>query len=138
MKNVIFTYAAVFSLVLLLAIPSQAQQESLLESVAKGCKQELTTYCKDVTHGSGRIFACLYAYGDKLSNKCEFALYDLSIQLERTINAVSFVIQECADDLDTLCSEVEVGEGRLIECLEKHESKVSASCKEAFEEVGLK
>ena len=138
MKNVICTCAAVFSLVLLLALSSQAKQETLLDSVAKGCEQELTTYCKDVTYGSGRIFACLYAYGDKLSNKCEFALYDVSIQLERAITAVSFAIEECADDLDTHCSDVAVGEGRLIECLEKHEQEVSARCKEAFEQVGLK
>ena len=138
MKNVIFTCTAVFGLVLLLAISSQAQQETLLDSVAKGCKQELTTHCKDVTHGSGRIFACLYAYGDQLSTKCEFALYDVSIQLERAITAVSFAIEECADDLDTHCSDVAAGEGRLIECLEKHEQEVSARCKEAFEQVGLK
>ena len=138
MKNMICTCAAVFSLVLLLALSSQAKQETLLDSVVKGCEQELTTYCKDVTHGSGRIFACLYAYGDKLSTKCEFALYDVSIQLERAITAVSFAIQECADDLDTHCSDVEAGEGRLIECLEKHEQEVSARCKEAFEQVGLK
>ena len=138
MKNVICTCAAVCSLVLLLTLSSQAQQETLLDSVAKGCEQELTTYCKDVTLGSGRIFACLYAYGDKLSNKCEFALYDVSIQLERAITAVSFAIEECADDLDTHCSDVAAGEGRLIECLEKNEPKVSARCKEAFEQVGLK
>ena len=138
MKNVIFTCTAVFGIVLLLAISSQAQQETLLDSVAKGCKQELTSYCKDVTHGSGRIFACLYAYGDKLSNKCEFALYDVSIQLERAITAVSFAIEECADDLDTHCSDVAAGEGRLIECLEKHEQEVSSRCKEALEQVGLK
>ena len=138
MQNVNCTCAAVCSLVLLLTLSSQAQQETLLDSVAKGCEQELTTYCKDVTHGSGRIFACLYAYGDKLSNKCEFALYDVSIQLERAITAVSFAIEECADDLDTHCSDVAAGEGRLIECLEKHEQEVSARCKEAFEQVGLK
>ena len=138
MKNVICACTAGISLVLFLAISSQAQQETLLESVAKGCEQELTTYCKDVTHGSGRIFACLYAYGDKLSTKCEFALYDVSIQLERAITAVSYAIQECADDLDTHCSEVEAGEGRLLECLDRHEQEVSARCKESLEQVGLK
>lgn len=133
-----FLYTITFLLVLMLTFSSQAQEKTLLDSVAKGCEEELTTYCKDVTHGSGRIFACLYAYGDKLSNKCEFALYDVSVQLERAITAVSFAVEECADDLDTHCGGVEVGQGRLIECLDKHEPKVSARCKEALEQVGLK
>ena len=41
---------------------------------------ELETYCKDVTPGDGRILACLYAHGDKLSGQCEYALYDAAEQ----------------------------------------------------------
>ena len=51
MKEMIFTCSMTFSLVLLLAFSSQAQEGSLLDSVVKGCEQELTTYCKDVTAG---------------------------------------------------------------------------------------
>ena len=50
--------------------------------MAKGCEAAITTTCKDVTPGEGRILACLYAHGDKLSGKCEYALYDAAIQLE--------------------------------------------------------
>ena len=138
MKNVIRTFTAVISLVLLLAISSQAQQDSLLDSVAKGCEQELTTYCKDVTPGESRVLACLYAHGDKISTKCEFALYDAAIQLERAIAALSYMVHECAEDLDVHCADVEAGEGRLLECLERKESEVSARCNEALKEVGLK
>ncbi|MDH3317934.1 MAG: cysteine rich repeat-containing protein, partial [Gammaproteobacteria bacterium] len=41
--------------------------ENIVESVAKGCEKELSSYCKNVTVGEGRVLACLYAYGDKLS-----------------------------------------------------------------------
>ncbi|MGQ0591871.1 MAG: cysteine rich repeat-containing protein [Gammaproteobacteria bacterium] len=50
--------------------------EDLVKSVQEGCKNELESYCKQVTPGGGRVLACLYAYQDKLSGRCEHALYD--------------------------------------------------------------
>ncbi len=64
---------------------SVSAQQTLIDSVAKGCDQELKTYCKDVTPGEGRVLACLYAFSDKLSGKCEYALYDAAAQLERAV-----------------------------------------------------
>ena len=113
-------------------------QEGLIGTVTEGCKKELGTYCKGVTPGEGRLLACLYAYGDKLSNRCEFALYDASIQLERAINALSFVATECRNDLNAHCAAVEPGEGRLLDCLEKNKKKVSSRCMHALKDTGLK
>lgn len=138
MKKMIFMCTTTFFLLLLLALSSQAQEESLLDSVVKGCEQELTTFCKDVTPGQRRLLACLYAHNDKLSGNCEFALYDAAVQLERAVAALVYSVNECADDLATHCMDVEAGEGRLLECLEKNESEVSTRCKEALVEVGLK
>ncbi|MGD8262877.1 MAG: cysteine rich repeat-containing protein [Desulfobacterales bacterium] len=113
-------------------------EQDLLQSVAEGCKAEIDTYCAKVTPGQGRILACLYAHGDKLSAKCEYALYDAAVQLERAVAALSYVASECDADLEKLCSSVQAGEGRLLQCLEKNEKQVSGRCKEALKEVGLK
>lgn len=127
----------VLSLVFIMAMPVAAEQ-SLVQVVADGCKAELETYCKNVTPGDGRILACLYAYGDKISGKCEFALYDAAVQLERAAAALSYVANECADDLDQHCGDVAAGQGRLLECLEKNDKKVSQRCKQALKDVGAK
>ena len=82
--------------------------------------------------------ACLYAHGDKLSGKCEFALHDAAVQLERAVAALSYVANECDEYLDKYCSEVAPGEGRLLDCLEKHDKDVSGRCKEALQTVGMK
>ena len=131
------TIGIVLGLMFLVAIPALAGQD-LVKTVADGCKTELETYCKNVTPGEGRILACLFAYQDKLSGKCEYALYDASVQLERAVAALSYVVNECADDLDKHCSGVAAGEGRLLDCIEKNEKKVSSRCKDAMKEVGLK
>jgi hypothetical protein len=113
-------------------------QESLIDTVANGCKTEIATYCKDVKPGEGRILACLYAYEDKLSGKCEYALYDAAARLERAVAALTYVAKECEADIVANCSGVKAGEGRVLQCLEKNEAKVSKRCKGAIKDVGLK
>lgn len=128
-----FTLGAV-----LLFVNPVMSQESLIDTVANGCKEELEKYCKDVTIGEGRVLACLYAYNDKLSGRCEYALYDAAARLERAVAALSYTVNECSDDLKKYCGSVEAGEGRLLECLQKNDAKVSNRCKQARKDVGLK
>jgi hypothetical protein len=125
--------AAVFMLV-----SNAMAAEDLIETVAKGCEKELTSYCKDVTPGEGRILACLYAHSDKLSGQCEFALYDAAVQLERFVAALSYLANECDEDLDKFCSGVAAGEGRLLKCLDENSEKISERCTQALKDVGAK
>ena len=136
MKNVVFIIGMV--ILTLGAAGNLSGQETLIETVANGCKTEISTYCKDVKPGEGRILACLFAYQDKLSGKCEYALYDSAVRLERAVTALSYVANECEADLTAYCSGVKAGEGRLLQCLEKNDAKVSQRCKSALKDVGLK
>ena len=115
-----------------------AEEKGPVEIVADGCSKEISTYCKGVTPGEGRVLACLFAYEDKLSNRCEYALYDAAAQLERAIAALTFLANECKDDLKTYCSNIKPGEGRLINCIDKNMEKVSSRCKQAIKDVGKK
>jgi hypothetical protein len=119
-------------------VGSLSAQETLIETVANGCKTEIEAYCKAVTPGEGRILACLYAYQDKLSGKCEYALYNAAVRLERAVAALTYVANECEADLAANCAGVRAGEGRLLQCLEKNDAKVSQRCKGALKDVGLK
>ncbi len=123
---------------LLLLVNKGMAQQSLTETVANGCKAELERYCGKVTPGEGRILACLYAHNDKLSGRCEYALYDAAVQLERAAAALAYVANECGADLRRHCAEVEAGEGRLLDCLLKKDSEVSFRCKQARKDVGIK
>jgi hypothetical protein len=131
---VLITSIIIFSL----SLVSANAQQTLVESVANGCDDEITTLCKNVVPGQARILACLYAYSDKLSNKCEYSLYDAAVQLERAVSALTYTVNECSADLEKMCMDVEAGEGRVLECLNKNESAVSDRCKNALQVVGLK
>jgi hypothetical protein len=115
---------------------ASAQDASLVESVANGCKKELESHCSEVTPGEGRMLACLYAHNDKLSGSCEYALYDAAVQLERYVAALTYVANECDEDIDTHCASVEMGEGRVAQCLMA--ADVSARCATAMKDVGMK
>jgi hypothetical protein len=122
-------------MMLVAGISAHAAEQGLVEIVADGCKTEIETYCKGVKTGEGRILACLYAYQEKLSNRCEYALYDAASQLQQAITAINYLASECRDDLKTFCSNVKPGEGRLIDCIEKNKEKISGRCKQAIKDV---
>ena len=139
-------YLAVFCIVAFVGGSAFAQQkgsvevvaQGLVDTITKGCDKELKEYCRSVTPGEGRVLACLYAFNDKLSGTCEYALYDAAAQLERAVAAMSYLANECGGDLKEHCSGIKPGEGRLIQCLEKNDAKVSGRCKQALKDMGLK
>ena len=111
--------------------------EEIIESFAAGCEKELTTYCKDVTPGEGRIVACLYAHGDKVSGQCEYALYDAVAQLQRALSTMAYLANECNADLDKVCGKVEMGEGRVLTCLKENQATVTPRCSQAMDDIDL-
>lgn len=72
------------------------------------------------------------------NNRSEFALYDAAAQLERFIGALTYVANECDEDLDTHCAAVEAGEGRIAKCLLDNKTKLQERCAVAIEETDLK
>ncbi len=119
----------------LLGVSGPVFAEDIVSAVQKGCATEIKNYCSQVTMGEGRLLACFYAHEDKLSGQCQYALYDASAQLERAVSALNYVAGQCEDDYMKLCPTVQVGEGRIIECLEANKESVSAACTQAMNDV---
>ncbi|HVO22435.1 MAG TPA: cysteine rich repeat-containing protein [Candidatus Margulisiibacteriota bacterium] len=124
--------------ILLLVTGGAQAEENLVEGIKKACHKELTTFCKGVQPGEGRVLACLYAFQDRVSGKCEYAVYDAAAQLEQAAMALKFAAAECKDDLLKYCGDVEVGNGRVKACLDKHEKALSEKCKDALKQTGIK
>jgi len=118
------------------SVAAAASEMSLTDQVKEGCKAELDTHCKGVTPGEGRLLACLYAYEDKLSVRCDYALYDAAVRLERAVMALSYGATECKSDIEKHCAAVQAGEGRIVDCLKKQGEKVSQRCRQAMKDLG--
>lgn len=112
--------------------------ETIVGTVAEGCKTELDAWCKDVTPGEGRVLSCLAAREDKLSGQCEYALYQASAQLDAFVSAIKHVATECKAELEKNCSSVKLGEGRLAQCLLANEATASPACKQAMADTEMK
>jgi len=123
---------------LLLGTGQVLAADSMADSLKKACNKELTTFCKGVPAGEGRILACLYAFEDKVSDKCIEAVYDAAVQLEQAVAALKFAAGQCQGDLQKFCADVKPGQGRGLACLDKHDKDVSAQCKDALKQTGLK
>jgi Cysteine rich repeat len=122
---------------LLLATASSASVQALAEQLLEGCAREVETHCATVTAGEGRLLACLYAYGDKLSGPCELALYDTAVRLGRAISTLTYVANQCRTEIGSLCAGSQAGGGRVAQCLHDHAAELSGPCDRALAHVGL-
>ena len=91
-----------------------------------------------MTPGKGRVLACLSVHENKLSVRCDHALYDTAAQLERAIGALTCLANECGADVEKYRAAVPGGEGRILNCSNKNEKNVSKRCKHALKDTELK
>jgi len=126
----------VLSLAVLGAAGAMAQ-ETPTEKAIEACQPEIEAYCDQVTLGGGRLLACLYAHEDKISGRCSWLLYEGIPELEQLIAAATHLTDECWDDLEKHCKDVEMGKGRIGTCLLEHRSEVSEGCDQAIDDVDL-
>lgn len=73
---------------------------------------------------------------DKLSTRCIYALNDSVGQIDRSMTKLAFAVNECREELEGICGAVEPGEGRILACLQKNQSKVSKRCTTALKDAG--
>jgi hypothetical protein len=107
-------------------------QESLLEHLVKSCEDDIKSYCSQVTPGNGRILHCMAAHEDKISGRCQYAFYQAASILEQLATATAYVASQCATDIEAYCSDVRMGEGRVLACLTKNEADLSDACEQAI------
>jgi hypothetical protein len=124
-----------FAIAVLMSLSGTVSAQGIVETVEQGCATEITTYCSQVSPGEGRLLACFYAHEDKLSGQCQYALYSASAQLDQAVSALDYLATQCRDDILKLCGEVQVGEGRVLECLKSNSASVSAACNQAVNDV---
>jgi hypothetical protein len=134
MKKIVLLAVAAF---LVMGATGVWAQESIIDTVMTACEPEIKTYCSQVSPGEGRLLACFYAHEDKISGRCQYALYEAAAELEAFATAITHVATQCNDDLMKFCAEVELGEGRVGTCLLEHKAEVNEACRQAIDDVGL-
>jgi len=112
--------------------PLATAEETLVDYLVMACETDIENYCSQVTPGHGRLLHCMAAHEDKISGQCEFALYQAATVLEQLAAAMVYVAEQCRTEIETICSDVVLGEGKLPACLAEHDADVSDGCKRAI------
>jgi len=123
---------ALFLTLALLAVGKVSAQESMLENVMDACEADLQQYCSQVTPGDGRLLYCVAAHSDKISGDCQFALFEGATLLARYSDVILDIAENCDTEIDTLCGDVAIGEGRILACLDEHEAELGEACRTAI------
>jgi hypothetical protein len=107
---------------------------TLLDYVTQACQADLDKFCSQVTPGEGRMLYCVAAHQDKISDQCTGALADAAMILADVTDRVVSAAEACGPELNQHCGDVEVGEGRVLACLDKVAEK-SDTCEAAVDDL---
>jgi len=110
-------------------------QDPLVEHLVNACESDLQSYCSQVTPGNGRLLHCMAAHEDKISGQCQYAFYQAATILEQIATATAYIASQCETDIDTHCSGVAMGEGRILACLSENKAEVSDACNQAVSDT---
>jgi hypothetical protein len=110
-------------------------QDSLVEHLIQACETDIQSYCSQVTLGEGRMLHCMAAHEDKISGRCQYAFYQAATVLEQLAQAIAYVANQCATDIETHCRGVAMGEGRILMCLNENQAEVSDACNQAVSDT---
>ena len=115
---------------------SRAQAQSNLEArvqagvkkLEAACSEDLKKYCSTVTPGEGRLYFCVQAHEDKISAKCDYALFEASRNLDRALDRVEQAADACWSDIEEFCAKSPAGEGRIMQCLTAKKASLKPAC----------
>ncbi len=132
MKNKIQFINGIKAMVISLAITLGFSNAVIAQGLNSSCGKELQTYCSQVTPGEGRIMACLYAYGDKISEECVDEIEGVTLKIGAAVDSIQHGYEECSEDIEKFCPKIEPGQGRMYKCIKKSEAMLGQSCKSAL------
>lgn len=129
--------AIVLSALILFCLPlGAANAQSPVEEALKGCSKEINAYCSSVTPGGGRLVSCAKAHEDKLSSECIYALNRAGYWLEFLTRTLTYVASQCEADALKYCSDVQLGEERVLNCLKENKTNLNKYCGLALKDIG--
>ncbi|MEW6296626.1 MAG: hypothetical protein AB1671_02650 [Thermodesulfobacteriota bacterium] len=97
------------------------------------CAADAKKFCQHVEPGDRQAIAqCLKDHVDDLSDACRDRMQAAKA---RGATARGALRDACAEDVRTLCGDVEPGGGRIGQCLKAHRDQLSSACKAAIAEA---
>lgn len=129
--------AVVFSIAMVVSAYSETttaknlvkKAESMIDRLATTCQADIRSYCPKVTPGDGRMALCILAHEDQISDSCYGEIFDAVKKIGTFYSSVRSAASACDSDIERVCGHVELGQGRIAQCLIDNKSKLAAGCR---------
>jgi hypothetical protein len=95
-----------------------------IETVERGCADDIANFCGKVTRGEGRLLLCMQAHEDQLGRRCQFALYRASRRLDNALQRVERIADACWADIEAQCGDAD----RVGQCVVQNRASLSSAC----------
>jgi hypothetical protein len=103
--------------------------EGAMHGMHGACRADMKTLCGDIKMGDHEgMMKCMKDNDDKLSAGCKAEHAKMKSRMDAIMAA-------CKSDMDTYCKDAKGDHHALHECMEKNESKLTASCKAEHEKM---
>jgi hypothetical protein len=106
----------------------EARLTAAVKEIQEACEPDVKKFCSSVTPGEGRLLMCMMAYEDQISSKCDYALYQVSRNLERAGDRLEMTAEACWDDIEKHCANIPEGAGRIAQCLVTKKASLTKIC----------
>jgi hypothetical protein len=138
---------AVLVTALTITLATLPSGSSRATSLMTACKVEVASLCKGVPEGRGRISACLFAHGNRISGTCKPELTKITSSgtfrkmVPASLNSLketagdSQLRQVCAGDIKTYCNGVGSSTDRVLACLYAWSNRIGKSCHAAAKAI---
>lgn len=134
-SKITFALRRIPSFLIILVIPFSVYANENEGGMWKSCKPDVEKFCKEVKPGEGRILRCLKENHENLSGECKQQMAaGMEKMKEKMVDKMKEARETCKEDIEEFCKEVQPGEGRMMQCLKKHEEHISKKCQNALQE----
>ncbi|HMA74661.1 MAG TPA: cysteine rich repeat-containing protein [Xanthobacteraceae bacterium] len=113
----------------------EARLSAAVKKIEAACAEDAKKYCSTVTPGEGRLLLCMEAHEDKISTKCDYAVYEAARNLDRALNRIEQVADACWNDIEKHCANIAGGGGRIAQCLVAQKASLAPACQAEIAKV---
>ena len=92
------------------------------------CKADRMKHCSHTMGDHGKMLQCMNEHEKDLSAECREHKNAMNADMKSAHAA-------CMQDINKFCNDVKPGQGRMRDCLKKHQSEISSTCKDAHKNL---
>jgi len=139
--------SAVLAAALAFVLFSASTYPGRANSLLTACKMDVASLCQGGEEGRGRISACLFAHGNRISGSCKPELEKVTDSstfkkmVPASLNALAGspgdarLRHVCAGDIRTHCRSVGSATDRILACLYAWSNRIAKTCHAEAEAV---